>query len=141
MLKNSNGFTAVEMMLTLMIVSIILLVCVIHLPNRNTADPEDEILNIGYIFQSAQTTAIKEGKPYIVEMDYINNLINVKNNSGNKVNTYSLISCELNRGGLDRFIYRKNGDTSAFGTIRMTCEGKKVSFIFQINNGRFRIEK
>lgn len=138
--RDSDGFTAIEMMLTLMIVSILIMVTVIHIPKHKDIN-NDEVLNIGYLFQSAQTSAISEKTPHIVEVDYINHRLNVKDSKGKSINSLNLDSCQLKRGGLDRFIYRQNGDTSAFGTIRMTCSGNPVSFIFQINNGRFRVEQ
>lgn len=140
-LLKSEGFTAIEMMLTLAIVSIILMVTVTHLPKYNETNFNNEIKNISYLFQYTQTNAIKTGQPHIVEIDYIKHRINIKDNSGKVLNNYPLTSCQFKRGGLERFIYKKNGDTTAFGTIRMTCAKKPVSFIFQIQKGRFRIEQ
>jgi prepilin-type N-terminal cleavage/methylation domain-containing protein len=139
--KNNEGFTAIEMMLTLMIVSIILIVTTFHIPEYEDKNFDDEVMNISYLFQSTQTNAIKYSSPRIVEIDYTRHHINIKSNTGNLLNNYPLTSCKFKKGGLERFIYNKNGDTTAFGTIRMNCNGKTISFIFQINKGRFRIEK
>lgn len=131
----------IEMMLTLMIVSIILLVSIIHIPEHDTAETGYEVKNIAYVFQATQTRALQTESPHLVEMDYINQQILIKDSKGDRVNHYELKSCKLIRGGLTRFIYRSTGDTSAFGTLRFSCYGKPVSFIFQIQKGRFRIEQ
>lgn len=139
--RGNSGFTMMEMMLTLAIVSIILSITITSIPEYRVDNVDDEIENISYIFQGAQMSAIADGQSYVVLMNYINNEISVRNISGKTINTHKLNVCSLEDYGLKQITYRRTGDTSAFGTVYLSCDGKSVKFIMQIQKGRIRIEQ
>ena len=130
-----------EMMLTLLIVSIILSLSVPHLPVYRQNSTADELDTISHVFQGAQIHAMSKGGSYTVLMDYDNQAITVYDTKRNVISNYELKVCRLKDYGMSQFSYRPNGDTSAFGTVHFTCEDKTVKYIFQILKGRFRIEQ
>lgn len=130
-----------EVMLTLLIVSIILSITVTSIPEYRQDDVADEINNISYLFQGAQMQALADDNSVIVLMDYKQNRISAKNILGHTINTYDLNVCSLENYGLKQFTYRRTGDTNSFGTVYLICDGQSVKYIFQILKGRFRIEQ
>ncbi|WP_052108776.1 prepilin-type N-terminal cleavage/methylation domain-containing protein [Jeotgalicoccus saudimassiliensis] len=139
--QESNGFTMMEMMLTLLLVSIILSLSVPHLPVYRQNDTGDEIETVSYVFQGAQMHAMATGRSYTVLMDYDKQSIDVVDPDRKIISQYKLKACTLAEEGMSRFSYRPNGDTSGFGTVYLSCSGRTVKFIFQIVKGRFRIEQ
>ena len=130
-----------EMMLTLMLVSIILSLSVPHLPVYRQNDTSEEIETISYVFQGAQMHAMAKSKTYTVFMDYDNQSITVQDKERKQISNYELKVCRLKEYGMSQFSYRPNGDTSGFGTVQFLCKDKTVKFVFQIVKGRFRIEQ
>lgn len=130
-----------EMMLTLLLVSIILSLSVPHLPVYRQNDTSEEIKTISYVFQGAQMHAMAKGKTYTVFMDYDNQSITVQDKERKQISNYELKVCRLKEYGMSQFSYRPNGDTSGFGTVQLLCKDKTVKFVFQIVKGRFRIEQ
>lgn len=130
-----------EMMLTLMIVSIILSISLPHLPVYRQYNLADEIENISYVFQGAQMNALAKQESYTVFMEYNNQSITVRDKARTVISHYELHACRLEDFGMKQFSYRPSGDTSAFGTVYLSCGEKNVKFIFQILKGRFRIEQ
>ncbi|MCG1009021.1 prepilin-type N-terminal cleavage/methylation domain-containing protein [Salinicoccus sp. ID82-1] len=137
----NDGFTMLEMMLTLSIISILLLISAASIPVDDDRRINQEIDAIGYFFQSAQTDAMSTATQRIVSMDPISQQIQVRTHEGKIIRTYLLDTCALKQGGLQRIIFKPDGDTDKFGTISFDCMGSSVSFIFQIQRGRFRIER
>lgn len=140
-LQAADGFTMMEMMLTLAVVSIILLISVSALPEYDVHDADDEINNISYFFKAAQTRTIYESSAHIVIMDHENNQLIARSTDGSDVYRYVLTACRLTANGLKRFTYMSSGDTNAFGTVNIKCSGEDVRFVFQIQKGQFRIER
>lgn len=137
----NDGFTMLEMMLTLCIISVLLLLSVASMPSDEKKGIDQEIETIGYFFQSAQTSAMNTASQHIVEMDRPNQRLLVRNRNGEIIRTYPLGICILKPGGLERIIFKLEGDTDKFGTVSFDCLGQSASFIFQIQRGRFRIER
>lgn len=54
----SDGFTMLEMMLTLCIISVLMLISVVNMPSDKGRNIDHEIETIGYFLQSAQTGAM-----------------------------------------------------------------------------------
>lgn len=131
----------IEVMLTLFIVSALLLISAQAIPENHKHTIDQEVENIAFFFQVAQTNALSKKEAHLVELDHVNHRITIKNGHGDSLEEYVLKSCKILQGGLPRFLYKSNGDTNAFGTIRLDCMGEHVSFIFQIQKGRFRIER
>ncbi|WP_097038788.1 prepilin-type N-terminal cleavage/methylation domain-containing protein [Salinicoccus kekensis] len=140
-LQGTSGFTMMEMMLTLAVVSIILLISVSALPDYDVLNTDDEISNISYFFKAAQTRTIYEESAHIVMMDHENNQLIARSSEGGDAYVYTLTACTLSANGLKRFMYIASGDTNAFGTVNLKCRGEDVRFVFQIQKGQFRIER
>lgn len=136
----SDGFTMLEMMLTLCIISVLMLLSVVNMPSDKGRNIDHEIETIGYFLQSAQTGAMGSSIQQIVEMDRLEQRLLIRGRNGRIIRTHPLDTCKLKPGGLERVIFKSNGDTDKFGTISFDCLGRSVSFIFQIQRGRFRIE-
>ncbi|AKG74016.1 competence protein ComGD [Salinicoccus halodurans] len=130
-----------EMMLTLFIISTLLMITAHAIPEKHENSTDQEVKNIAFFFQVAQTNALNKKEAHLVEFDRVNHRITIKNGFGQALEVYSLNTCRILQGGLPGFLYKSNGDTNAFGTIRFDCMGEQVSFIFQIQKGRFRIER
>lgn len=137
----TSGFTMMEMMLTLFIVSIILLISVTAIPDYDVHDIDEELNNIAYFFQAAQTRAIYEKSAQIIMMDSDDHRLIARSTDGKKVHNYEMTACKLTDNGLKRFMYLASGDTNAFGSINLRCRGEVVRIVFQIQKGQFRIEK
>ncbi|WP_052256388.1 competence type IV pilus minor pilin ComGD [Salinicoccus sp. YB14-2] len=140
-LKENKGFTMMEMMLTLFVVSIILLISVNTIPEYNAGDKEDEISNISYFFKAAQTRSIHQEKAHTVLIDHESNKLTVRSLDREDIYEYQLTACSLKSGGLKRFNYLSSGNTNAFGSVILNCGGEAVRFVFQIQKGQFRIER
>lgn len=140
-LQKNDGFTMIEMILTLFIVSIILLSTVTYIPKFNNGNTEDEIKNIEYLFQNAQIRAKRFGNAQYVEINHIQNKIVLMDYKSNYEKAYHLSYCSIYEGGLNEVIYYSSGNTSKFGTITLNCNGEIVKIIFQIQKGRYRIER
>ncbi|WP_082099080.1 prepilin-type N-terminal cleavage/methylation domain-containing protein [Salinicoccus sediminis] len=140
--RNPNsGFTMMEVMLTLAVVSILLMLTVQSAPKNNGHTVDREVDNIAFFFQVAQTNALNTKQAHVVEFDRTKHRIMIKSGYGEALETYTLSTCRILQGGLSGFLYKSNGDTNAFGTVRFDCMGEPVSFVFQIQKGRFRIER
>ncbi|MGO1923549.1 MAG: prepilin-type N-terminal cleavage/methylation domain-containing protein [Jeotgalicoccus sp.] len=139
--RGNSGFTMMEMMLALLLVSIILSLSIPHLPEYKENDPADEIDSISYVFQGAQMNALAAKESFIVLMEHDIQTITVRDKARRIISSYELKTCRLENYGMNNFTYKENGDTNAFGTVYLSCEGKIVKFIFQIQKGRFRIEQ
>lgn len=137
----TSGFTMMEMMLTLAVVSIILLISVTAIPDYDVQDIDDEISNISYFFKAAQTRAIYETSTHIIMMDSGNNRFIARTSEGHDIYQYEMTTCKLAANGMKRFMYLASGDTNAFGTIILKCRGEDVRIVFQIQKGQFRIER
>ncbi len=130
-----------EVLLTLAVVSILLMLTVQSAPKNNDNMVDREVDNIAFFFQLAQTNALNTKQAHVVEFDRVKHRIVIKNGYGEALETYTLNTCTILQGGLSGFLYKSNGDTNAFGTARFDCMGEPVSFVFQIQKGRFRIER
>src|SRR5699024_5800752 len=139
--QKNDGFTMIEMILTLFIVSIILLSTVTYIPKFNNGNTEDEIKNIEYLFQNAQIRAKRFGNDQYVEINHIQNKIVLMDYKRNYKKAYNLSYCFIYEGRLNEVIYYSSGNTSKFGTITLNCNGEIVKIIFQIQKGRYRIER
>ena len=138
--RDHSGFTMLEMLLTLFLVSSIILISVPHIPEYWHSSTEDELKNLSYLYQGAQMNALAKNQSFTVFMNYDKQTVEVRNRERHLVSHYSLTACRLEDYGLKQFTYRNNGDTSAFGTVYLSCDKDSVKFIFQILKGRFRIE-
>lgn len=139
--RGNSGFTMMEMMLALMLVSIILSLSISHLPEYRENGAADEINSISYVFQGAQMNALAAEESFIVLMEHDIQTITVRDKARRIISSYELKTCRLENYGMNSFTYKENGDTNAFGTVHISCGGKIVKFIFQIQKGRFRIEQ
>ncbi|WP_344702830.1 type II secretion system protein [Salinicoccus jeotgali] len=135
-----DGFMLLEMMLTLFIVSIILLIGVVSIPDYEAGGTEGDIERISHFFYNAQTEAMASKSYNIVDIDRAGNTFHLRSRDGNILNSYTPEWCQLNSGGLERIIFKPDGDANKFGTISLDCPGSSVRFIFQIERGRFRVE-
>lgn len=140
-LKENKGFTMMEMMLTLLVVSVILLISVNMIPDYNENDKETEISNISYFFKAAQTRSIQKEKAHTVLIDHMDHKLTVRSLDREDIYEYPLTTCRLKSGGLKRFNYLSSGNTNAFGAVIFNCSGEDVRFVFQIQKGQFRIER
>lgn len=136
-----KGFTMVEMLMTLMVVSILLSLTFGSLPKYKVKSVDDELLNISYLLEGTQMKAQAESTLFTVNFDRQNNKVIVRDAKRNEVNGYKLDICKLQNYGLEQFSYNTLGDTTAFGTVYMICNNKSVKIVMQIQKGRFRIEK
>lgn len=137
----SSGFTMMEMMLALMLVSIILSLSIPHLPEYKENGTADEIDSISYVFQGAQMNALAAKESFIVLMEHDIQTITVRDKARRIISSYELKACRLQNYGMNNFTYKENGDTNAFGTVYLSCGDQLVKFVFQIQKGRFRIEQ
>ena len=140
-LSAHKGFTMLEMLLVLFIVSILMSLTFIKLPIYNSHSQEDEIQNISYLLQGTQMSALSNQQSYTVSFHKYNNTITVRDSSRKVIKNYTLKVCKLNDYGLTSYSYKKNGDTTAFGTVYLSCQKKNIRIIMQIQKGRFRIEQ
>ena len=81
---------------------------------------------IGYFFQSAQTSAMNTASQHFVEMDRPKQRLLVRSKNGEIVRTHPLGICTLKPGGLERIIFKLNGDTDKFGTVSFDCLGESM---------------
>lgn len=130
-----------EMMLTLFIVTIMLMITAHAIPVNKERMIDNEVENISLVFQAAQTDTLSKNESHIVDFDRRQHKILIKNIRGRVIDEYQLTTCRIDQGSLGRFMYKANGDTDAFGTINFNCMDQRVSFVFQIQKGRFRIER
>ena len=130
-----------EMMLTLFIVSILLMITAHAIPENKERQIDNEIENISLVFQAVQTDTLSKNESHIVDFDRKHHKILIKNIRGKVINEYQLSICKMEQGSLGRFMYKANGDTNAFGTLNFNCLEQRISFVFQIQKGRFRIER
>lgn len=137
----NKGFSLLESMLTLFVVSLISFVALseVHVSPNNMIDREIE--NISYFFHHAQTSSISSKERKVIFVYQPENEIMRISSEGSIEETIALEFCLIKQNSLSRFSYLPSGDTNAFGTIRFNCDGKDVNFIFQIQKGRFRIEQ
>lgn len=140
-LQKNDGFTMIEMILTLFIVSIILLSTITYIPKFDNGNRDDEIKNIEYLFQNAQIRAKRFESAQYVEINHRQNKIVLIDYKNNYEKSYNLSYCFIYEGGLNEVIYYSSGNTSKFGTITLNCNGDIVKIIFQIQKGRYRIER
>lgn len=136
-----NGFTMLEMLMTLMVVSILLTLTFGRLPEYKVKSVDDELLNISYMLEGTQMKAQAESSSYTVNFNNNSHQITVRDAKRSLVNSYQLSVCSLQNYGLEQFTYNAFGDTTAFGTVYMLCDNKSVKIVMQIQKGRFRIEK
>ncbi len=140
-LQKNDGFTMIEMILTLFVVSIILLSTITYIPRYNENNYEDELKNIEYIFQNAQIRARTYDTYQHVIIYHSTNEIVLKDYKQYYEKRYQLTSCFIVEGGLEDVIYYPTGNTSKFGTMILNCDGDVIKIIFQIQKGRYRIER
>lgn len=139
-LRDSKGFTLVETMLTLFIVSIILFVTILHIPKYESNHQEDEIKNIKYFLEQTQFDAMAKETFMMVRFDSKQNQVISVNTKTNENRVIKLQYCLLKEGNLNQIIFNTKGDSNSFGTIYLECEKKISKIIFQIQKNRFRIE-
>src|SRR5699024_2886852 len=132
----NSGFTMMEMMLTLAVVSILLMLTVQSAPQNNAHTVDREVDNIAFFFQLAQTNALNTKQAHVVEFDRTKHRIVIKSGYGETLETYTLNTCKILQGGLSGFLYKSNGDTNAFGTIRFHWMDETGDFGFQVQEGR-----
>lgn len=137
----NSGFTLLESVLTLSVVSTVVLVMMSHIHIHHYYSADDEIDNIQYFFQNAQTSAIKSEERKVIFAYTANNSLMRLSSDGKIEESMMLDLCTIRANSMTRFSYLPNGDTNAFGTMRFNCDNRDVNFIFQIQKGRFRIEK
>lgn len=137
----NNGFSLMESMLTLFIVSLISFVVMIQMPSDSGSLVDREIENIRYFFHNAQISAIEKGERNVIFVYQVANEIMRINSDGTIEESIVLDQCTIKTNSMTRFSYLPNGDTNAFGTIRLNCSNRDVNFIFQIQKGRFRVEQ
>ena len=137
----SSGFTMMEMMLALMLVSIILSLSIPHLPEYKENGTADEIDSISYVFQGAQMNALAAKESFIVLMEHDIQTITVRDKARRIISSYELKACRLQNYGMNNFTYKENGDTNAFGTVYLSCGDQLVKFVFQIQIGSFFIRR
>lgn len=138
--QGNNGFTLIESVLTLAVVSTVVLVMMSHIHIHHNYQTDDEIENMQYFFQNAQTSAIKSGERKVIFAYMTDHQLMIVDSDGKIDEVMTLEICRIRPNSLTRFSYLPNGDTNAFGTIRFDCDNRMVNFIFQIQKGRFRIE-
>src|SRR5699024_12394473 len=95
---------------------------------------------LSYVNQEAQMNALAKNQSFTVFKNYDKQTGEVRNRERHLVSHYSLTASRLEDYGLKQFTYKNNRDTSAFGTVYLSCDKDSVKFIFQILKGRFRIE-
>lgn len=139
--RENSGFTLLESVLTLSVVSTVVLVMMSHIHIHHEYSSDDEIENIQYFFQSAQTSAIKSEARKVVFAYTTSNSLMRLSSDGQIEEEMVLEVCTIRASSMTRFSYLPSGDTNAFGTMRFNCDDRDVNFIFQIQKGRFRIER
>lgn len=139
-LSGNSGFTLLESVLTLFVVSTVILVMMSHIHIEHDYSSDDEIDNIQYFFQYAQTSAMESQTRKVVFMYTAGESLMRLSSDGKIEEELTLDVCKIRANSMTRFSYLPSGDTNAFGTIRFDCGGRYVNFVFQIQKGRFRIE-
>lgn len=138
--QESDGFTLIEAVLTLSVVSAVFFVMMSNIHIAHSYSSDDEIENIQYFFQQSQTSAIASKERKVIFLYAANNSLMRVNSDGIIEEEMPLELCTIRSNSMTRFSYLPNGDTNAFGTVRFDCSNRFVNFIFQIQKGRFRIE-
>ncbi|CAD2075957.1 prepilin-type N-terminal cleavage/methylation domain-containing protein [Phocicoccus pinnipedialis] len=136
----NDGFTLLESMLTLFVVSILLFIVIIHIPGFEGNHSSDEVQNIKYFLEKKQFDAMLKESLIFIRIDYKSNQIITLDMKDNTTEILEINSCILKQGSLTQFSFNSKGDSSAFGTIYVSCENKTSKLIFQIQKGRLRIE-
>src|SRR5699024_3701361 len=113
-LSAHKGFTMLEMLLVLFIVSILMSLTFINLTAYNSHSQHDEIQNIYYLLQHTQMSALSNQQSYSVSYHKYNNTITVMDSSRKVIKNYTFKVCKLNDYVLTSYSYKKNGDTTAF---------------------------
>src|SRR5699024_4398049 len=128
-LSAHKGFTVLEMLLVLFIVSILMSLTFIKLPIYNSHSQEDEIQNISYLLQGTQMSALSNQQSYTVSFHKYNNTITVRDSSRKVIKNYTLKVCNLNDYGLTSYSYKKNRDTTGFGTVQISRDTKNITIM------------
>lgn len=136
----NDGFTLVETMLTLFVVSILLFITIVHIPKFENNHSLDEVQNIKYFLEKKQFDAMRKESLVLMRIDYQTNEITSLDTKDNSREVLKINHCVLKEGSLTQFTFNNKGDSSAFGTIYLFCQNKTSKLIFQIQKGRFRIE-
>ena len=137
---NNKGFTYLETLIVLGIVSIIFFVSLISISNfNNNRLIKQNITLIGSLFNGLQTKSITQNSSGYIK--FRNNILDVYFNN-RLIKTYNLdnkLKITTNFDG-DKIEVNKYGNILRAGTITLQYKNKIKKMIFSIGEGRYRVE-
>lgn len=142
-LRHRGGFTLVEMLIVLSIISLSLFLLIrhpIHIYTPQNID--DQIKLFTSKIDYYQALAIKKKKTVLIAFRPGSNTIRVEiqNQQGDQIMSLAPLKLEPS-SNLDYIAFNANGDIMKFGRLNFTYQQQHFSIIFHIEQGRYRIVK
>ncbi|EGQ2725181.1 prepilin-type N-terminal cleavage/methylation domain-containing protein [Staphylococcus pseudintermedius] len=136
-----DGFTLIEMLLVLAIISVFISITMAH-PQFNLFHntTEYEIKKLTSEIDYYQAYAIKSHAPVMLLFRPNRNDIKIETIHPHRVTTIPLAPLQLKMtSNVHALIFDKDGKANQFGTLRFEHQQRAFSLIFHIEQGRYRI--
>lgn len=136
-----DGFTLIESLLVLTIISLFLFITISHpkfniFPNSMQYEVEKLTSKIDFY----QSQAIKYRQPVLLVFRKSHNDIKVETFQPHHVSYIPLKPLQIKSdSNLNDIIFDKNGKTSKFGTLKFEYNHRQFSVIFHIEQRRYRV--
>lgn len=140
LLSHKQGFTLVEFILVLTIISLVVFLKVVnHTENLHPTDIESHISLLTSRIDFYQSLAIKQKQPVLLLFRPYHNDMKVQ--IGHKTPIFISLKPLIlsNRSNLDYLQFNSKGQISKFGTLNFTYQHTHFALIFHIEQGRYRI--
>ncbi|WP_426381512.1 competence type IV pilus minor pilin ComGD [Mammaliicoccus lentus] len=137
---NNKGFTLIEMVIVLSILSIIVLIT-IHISINSvdkfglTSGINDFETKLEYL----ETKSLSTKQPILVWFKPNSTKIQYQINNGN-INSINLYKGKISKDNkFTTLVYDEEGNINQFGTLKLEFNNKRYLVIFRIEKGRYRI--
>jgi len=141
-MMNKNGFSLIELLVVLSMLSIILFIAVPFSYSMIERQQTQQFLNLlesDVFFVQNQSFATYETARLIFRDDHYIVFVNL-NDEQPKIRYYPK-HIQVNHDKNNRITFSNNGYYSSPNTISMSVSGKKYNLIFPLGKGRYYIEK
>ncbi|MGV3041478.1 competence type IV pilus minor pilin ComGD [Staphylococcus rostri] len=142
-LRHRSGFTLIEMLIVLSIISLTLFLMMAHPAKLYTPQNiDDQIKLFTSKLDYYQALAIKKKKTVLIVFRPGSNTIRVaiQNEKGDAI--ISLVPLRLEpSSNIDHIAFNANGEIMKFGRLNLKYREQHFSIIFHIEQGRYRIIK
>lgn len=139
-LFHKEGFTLIEFLLVLTIISLTLFLTVTNQQSLiPTFDLETQVAKLTSEIDYYQSLAIKHKQPVLLVFRPYHNDIKIQ--IGNEKPFYDSLSplILLNSSNLDYIQFNTHGHNTKFGTLKFLYHQQKFKLIFHIEQGRYRV--